>query len=224
MEDNYDISMRNWFGFLFNYKRFFLPTTIMLPLMTISEIFQNDFYIFFSSFISLMIFGWNFPSISRLYYSKPIYFDDLDDNNENTKKNVHNRILYNIELSSKFKLKFIIFQQLIISLTLSIIIEYITIKYKRENGLSKSEKFLKLKDVKHKGNYVQASDIKIVDKDTEKEDPKTSGKNKPFANPNTAKNIPDFLKDVTGDIFEGVLISTDDNDLKSSKNKTIKIN
>jgi len=102
--------------------------------------------------------------------------------------------------------------------------KYITIKYKRENGLSKSEKFLKLKDVKHKGNYVQASDIKIVDKDTEKEDPKTSGKNKPFANPNTAKNIPDFLKDVTGDIFEGVLISTDDNDLKSSKNKTIKIN
>lgn len=130
MEDNYDINMRNYFGFLFNFKRFFLPTTIMLPLMTISEIFQNDFYIFFSSFISLMIFGWNFPSISKLYYSKPIYFDDLDDNNENNKKHIHNRILYNIELSSKFKLKFIIFQQLIISLTLSIIIEYITIKYR----------------------------------------------------------------------------------------------
>ena len=102
--------------------------------------------------------------------------------------------------------------------------KYITIKYKRENALSKSEKFLKLKDVKRKGDYVQASDIKIVDKDTEKEDPKTSGKNKPFANPDDAKNIPDFLKDVKGDILEGVLILTDDDDLKSSKNKTIKIN
>ena len=129
MEDNYDINLRNYFGSLFNYRRFFLPTPIMLPLMIFSNIFQNDFYIFFSTFISLTILGWNFPGLSRLYYSRPIYFDDLDDDKSDSKK-IQNKILYNIELSSKFKMRFMIFQQLIISITFAIIIDYISIKYR----------------------------------------------------------------------------------------------
>ena len=79
MEDKYDLQLINYFGEWFNYKRFFLPTSIMLPLMLISNNFQNDFYIFFSTFISISILGWNFPSFTKLYYSRPIYFEDLDD-------------------------------------------------------------------------------------------------------------------------------------------------
>ena len=48
-----------------------------------------------------------------------------------------------------------------------------------------------------------------------------NSKNKPFANPDNAKNIPDEIKDIRGKIYEGNLVSTNDNNLTSSKNKTI---
>ena len=139
MEDKYDLQLINYFGEWFNYKRFFLPTSIMLPLMLISNNFQNDFYIFFSTFISISILGWNFPSFTKLYYSRPIYFEDLDDD-KSDKKKLKNKILYNIELSNKFKTRFIIIQQIFISATCAIVIDYIVIKY-RENNYNIMELF-----------------------------------------------------------------------------------
>ena len=97
--------------------------------------------------------------------------------------------------------------------------KYITIDY---SSPLRNTGNLKLKDLKNIGDYVQASDIKIVDKKTGKEDPKdNNSKNKPFANPDNAKNIPDEIKDIRGKIYEGNLVSTNDNNLTSSKNKTI---
>ena len=132
MEDKYDLQLINYFGEFFNFKRFFIPTSIMLPLLLISSNFQNDFYIFFSTFISISILGWNFPSFTKLYYSRPIYFEDLDDD-KSDKKKIKNKILYNIELSNKFKIRFIIIQQILISATCAIVIDYIVIKYRENN-------------------------------------------------------------------------------------------
>lgn len=139
MEDNYDLQLINYFGECFNYKRFFIPTAIMLPLLLISSNFQNDFYIFFSTFISISLLGWNFPRFTRLYYSRPIYFEDLDDD-KSEKKKKKNKILYNIELSNKFKIRFIIIQQILISASCAIVIDYIFIK-SRENNYNFMELF-----------------------------------------------------------------------------------
>jgi hypothetical protein len=129
MEDQHDIQLRNYIGFMFNHKRFFIPTSIIMPCMLFYDIFQNDFYIFLSTFMSLFVLGWNFPGIAKFFYSRPIYFEDLDDN-KSDKKIVKNKILYNIELSSKFKSRFIIFQQLLSSVAIALVAEYINMKYK----------------------------------------------------------------------------------------------
>lgn len=139
MEDKYDLELINKFGEFFNYKIFFLPSSIMLPLLIISEKFQNNFYIFFSTFVSLCIIGWNFPKFTKLYYSRPIYFEDLEDKQYEVNK-VKNKILYNIELSNKFKRIFLIIQQLLISATCAILIDYIVIK-SRENTYNTMELF-----------------------------------------------------------------------------------
>ena len=139
MEDEYDLQLINYFGEFFNYKRFFIPSAIVFPLLLISESFQNDFYIFFSTFCSISILGWNFPKLTKLYYSRPIYFEDLDDDKSDNKK-LKNKILYNIELSNKFKTRFLLFQQLLISAALAIVVDYIVIKY-RENNYNLMELF-----------------------------------------------------------------------------------
>lgn len=138
MEDEFDLLLINRFGECFNYKVFFIPSIITFPILLINPIFQNNFYIFISIFISLSILGWNFPSITKLYYSKPIYFDDLDDKNSEFK--IKKKILYNIELSNKFKNIFLIVQQLLISATCAILVDYIVIKYK-ENRYNTMELF-----------------------------------------------------------------------------------
>ena len=64
---------------------------------------------------------WNYPYLSKAAYTRPIYYEDLiEDNNTRITK----KIMYNIELSKKFKNRFIVFQQLILSFTLAILIEY----------------------------------------------------------------------------------------------------
>ena len=131
MEDNYDLELINKYGECFNYKTFFLPSSVIYPLLIISPKFQTNFYIFFSTFISISIVGWNFPKFTKLYYSRPIYFEDLEDSHYETNK-VKNKILYNIELSNKFKSIFIIVQQLLISATCAILIDYVVIKYKEK--------------------------------------------------------------------------------------------
>ena len=128
MEDQYDIVLKNKLGYLFNYKRFFIPSAILFPIMLIFEVFRNNFYIFISIFISLLILTWNFSYFAKLCYSKPIYFEDLEDD-KSDKKRIKSRIMYNIELSSKFKRRFIIFQQFLASIAFAIVAEYISIKY-----------------------------------------------------------------------------------------------
>ena len=83
----------------------------------------------------IFILGWNFPGIAKICYSRPIYFEDLDDSNEYNQSNINrnrikNKILYNIELSSKFKSRFIIFQQFLTSITCAIVVDYISLKYR----------------------------------------------------------------------------------------------
>tara|TARA_B100001123_G_C14770095_1_gene812331 strand:- start:168 stop:644 length:477 start_codon:yes stop_codon:yes gene_type:complete len=90
---------------------------------------MNYYYIFFSIFTSLLILTWNFPIISRFIYSRPIYFEDLNkqlslDNSED-KKN----IIYDIENSDRFKTKFILFQQFIISVVIALTADYIKSRF-----------------------------------------------------------------------------------------------
>ena len=129
MEDEYDLSLKHFFGNFFYYKIFFIPSVILFPCLLIIEVYRNYYYIFFSIFTSLLILTWNFPVISRFIYSRPIYFEDLNkqlslDNNEE-KKN----IIYNIENSDKFKTKFILFQQFIISVVIALTADYIKSRF-----------------------------------------------------------------------------------------------
>ncbi len=133
MEDDYDLELKNFFGNLFYYKIFFIPSVILFPCLLFIEIYRNYYYIFFSIFTSLLILTWNFPIISRLIYSKPIYFEDLNkqlkiDNNENKK------IIYDIENSDKFKTKFILFQQSIISIVIALTADYIKSRFNNGNS------------------------------------------------------------------------------------------
>lgn len=132
MEDQFDLALKHKFGNFFYYKTFFLPSVVLFPCLLIIEIYQNYYYIFFSLFTSLLILTWNFPIISRLIYSRPIYFEDLSntlilENKEKTK------IIYDIENSNKFKSKFIIFQQFIISLVIALMADYIRSRLNSDN-------------------------------------------------------------------------------------------
>ena len=129
MEDTYDLSLKHFFGNFFYYKIFFIPSVILFPCLLFIEVYRNYYYIFFSIFTSLLILTWNFPIISRFIYSRPIYFEDLNkqlklDNNEE-KKN----IIYDIENSDKFKTKFILFQQFIISVVIALTADYIKSRF-----------------------------------------------------------------------------------------------
>ena len=133
MEDEHDLELKNFFGVVFYYKIFFLPSVILFPCLLFIEVYRNYYYIFFSIFTSLLILTWNFPIISRLIYSRPIYFEDLNnqlsfDNNESRKK-----IIYDIENSDKFKTKFIIFQQFIISIVIALTADYIKSRFYDNN-------------------------------------------------------------------------------------------
>jgi hypothetical protein len=130
MEDEYDIALKKKCGIFFSHKVFLLPISIILPCMICFPIFQNDYYIFLATFISLLVITWNFPYLSKFSYTKPIYFEDLNDNNQSR---VKKKILYNMELSKKFKNRFIIFQQFILSITIAIVVEYISYKYRNGN-------------------------------------------------------------------------------------------
>ena len=68
----------------------------------------------------MLIITWNFPYLSKMSYTKPIYYEDLVDDEKKIKK----KIIKNMEVSKKFKNRFIIFQQLILSVTLAILVEY----------------------------------------------------------------------------------------------------
>jgi hypothetical protein len=133
MEDEYDLKLKNIFGNFFYYKTFFIPSVILFPCLLIIDMYRNYYYIFFSIFTSLLILTWNFPMISRFIYSRPLYFEDLNkqlniENNENKKK-----IIYDIENSDKFKIRFIIFQQFIISIVMALTADYIKSRFYYNN-------------------------------------------------------------------------------------------
>ena len=169
--DEFDIIFLNKYWIFLNHKTLLLPVAIILPLMNFNTIYNNDFYIIFSCFISLLILTWNFPYLSKFSYSKPIYFEDLnDDNNYKIRK----KILYNIGLSKKFKKRFIIFQQFLLSITFTIVVEYISIKYKNKDyqpmeffGLIGGIFSLYMKIIKYIGNFVLIILYKMKTKEKE---------------------------------------------------------
>lgn len=126
IEDDNDIRCREKCKCCFSWKRFFLPISALLPSLIYYDKFRNDPYIFVSVFISSSIVFWNFPSLSRLGYTKPVYFEDL---NENNKKIIKRKIMSNIELSKKFQNRFIYIQQLILATTISLIVDYAVQRY-----------------------------------------------------------------------------------------------
>ena len=125
--DDYDIKCQNLCGVCFSWKRFFLPISFILPILIYQNKFQTDVYIFFSLFFSSWIICWNIPLISKLGYTKPAYFEDLNISNNILQKR---KILSNIEQSKKFQNIFINIQQFVLSLTIAVIIDYGIKKYK----------------------------------------------------------------------------------------------
>tara|TARA_B100000424_G_scaffold160338_1_gene122809 strand:+ start:252 stop:830 length:579 start_codon:yes stop_codon:yes gene_type:complete len=119
--DQYDLKLKKNLNYIFDFKKFYLPISFIFPSFLYFPLFRNDFYIVFAFFTSMFIVTWNYPYLSRAAYTKPIYYEDLvEDNNSRITK----KILYNIELSKKFKNRFTIFQQLILSFTLAMLVEY----------------------------------------------------------------------------------------------------
>ena len=125
MEDEYDIALKNYYGSLFYYKIFFLPSVILFPCLLFIEVYRNYYYIFLSIFTSLLIITWNFPSISKFIYSKPIYIEDLDKKISGN----NNKIIYDIQNSQTFKSRFILFQQFIISIVIALSADYIKSRF-----------------------------------------------------------------------------------------------
>jgi hypothetical protein len=131
-DDEYDNLYLQKYNIYFNYKTIYLPL-VFLPLLNLLS-FRNELFLFTSIFTSLFVLTWNFPSLSKSFYMRPIYYEDLynekmDITIEDLSKK---KILYNIELSKKFKDKFLVIQQFILSITLAIIIEYFSLKYNQK--------------------------------------------------------------------------------------------
>jgi hypothetical protein len=132
-DDEFDNKYLKKYNIYFNYKTVYIPL-IFLPFLNILVLFRNEVFLFTSIFTSLFILTWNFPSLSKSFYMRPIYYEDLynekmDITIEDLSKK---KILYNIYISKKFKDKFLIIQQFILSLTLAIIIEYFSLKYNQK--------------------------------------------------------------------------------------------
>ncbi len=134
-DDDFDNYFLQNFSWIINSKTILLPVAIILPSLNFLLIFRNDFYLFISTFISLLLITWNFPYISKFSYLKPIYYDDLISDDINLTKS-DKKIIYNIEISKKFKNKFLILQQFLLSITVALLIDYISFKYKEKQYLT----------------------------------------------------------------------------------------
>jgi len=113
-----------------SWRVFFIPLSLIYPLLIILNVFRNELYYFISFFISGLILIWNFPKLAFILSSRPIYFDDLSLENEEKEERL---ILLNIESTKKFQNIYIIIQQFILSLSLALIIDYGVIEYKNKN-------------------------------------------------------------------------------------------
>lgn len=126
----YDSFCNKKCNLVFHWKRFFLPLAISLPILIYFDKLRNDIYIFISCMISSLIICWNFPKLAKLGHMRPIYIEDLDELDNLNKKVIKKKILNTIESSKKFQYRFVLVQQLILSITLALIIEYATYRYK----------------------------------------------------------------------------------------------
>jgi len=113
-----------------SWKVFFIPLALIYPLLILIPTFQHEFYYFISFFISGLILSWNFPGITSVLSSKPIYYDDLSlDANEKSER----KIMSNIESSKKFQNIYRVIQQFILSIALALIIDYGIIQLENSN-------------------------------------------------------------------------------------------
>jgi hypothetical protein len=132
-EDEYDKDLKRKCRYIFSYKVFFIPISIILPIFIYFENFQNPFYIFIATFISTFVIVLNFPHLTKMLYTKPIYFEDLFlEDKEPVEKN-YIKIMHNIESSKKFQQRFVLSQQFILSLTISLVVEYFSYKLHNSN-------------------------------------------------------------------------------------------
>lgn len=134
-DDVYDTEFLHKYHSIINHKTILIPMSLILPSLNFLHIFNNFIYLFCSTSISLLILTWNFPYLSHVSYNKPIYYDDLI-KNDLQNNNEKNNIIYNLEISNKFRHKFIFFQQIIFSFTVAIMVEYISIRYHDINFLT----------------------------------------------------------------------------------------
>ena len=134
-DDMYDTEFLHKYHSIINHKTILIPISIILPSLNFLHIFNNFIYLFLSTSISLLILTWNFPYLSHVSYNKPIYYDDLIKNDIQSNEERKN-IIYNLEISNKFRHKFIFFQQIIFSFTVAIMVEYISIRYHDINFLT----------------------------------------------------------------------------------------
>jgi hypothetical protein len=132
-DDDHDNICKKKCNAVFHWKRFFLPLAVALPILIYFEKLRMDIYIFFSCLISSLIICWNFPGIAKMGYTKPIYFEDLAEQTQVSRKILKKKILNNIETSKNFQYQFILIQQIILSFTIAIIIEYASYRYKSTN-------------------------------------------------------------------------------------------
>lgn len=113
-----------------SWKVFFLPLGVVYPLLIFIKTFQHEYYYFIAFFISGLIFSWNFPSLTSILSSRPLYFDDLSlDDDEKSEV----RIMSNIESSKKFQNIYRIVQQFILSAALALIVDYGAIQLENSN-------------------------------------------------------------------------------------------
>ena len=134
-DDMYDTEFLHKYHSIINHKTILIPISIILPSLNFIHTFNNFIYLFLSTSISLLILTWNFPYLSHVSYNKPIYYDDLIKNDIQSNEERKN-IIYNLEISNKFRHKFIFFQQIIFSFTVAIMVEYISIRYHDINFLT----------------------------------------------------------------------------------------
>ena len=110
-------------------SRFFLPFILLTFTLLINNNHKNYVLLSLFTFFDSIIILSNFNSLVTMSNAKTLYFEDLYSEPVNYKK----KIIKNIQKSKKFSDKFLIFQQLILSVTISFVVDYIVIKYKMNN-------------------------------------------------------------------------------------------
>lgn len=106
---------------MLSFKRLLLPIGLLIPFFI--YYYNNEYYIFFSLFVSSIIITWNFPSLTKIGYQKPIYFEDLE---KEDLEEIHNE--------NNYQKSFYLLNGFLFSLTLSLFIDYVLQNYKMSSS------------------------------------------------------------------------------------------